>query len=393
MNIWECILMAIEGVRTNKLRSSLTMLGIVIGIAAVISVVAIGQGGRALLMTEIEKFGTNLFAIYVDFRSDKPATAKDFVLEDVELIKSLVPTVRGLTPANSSMTQVESDRKGKFAQVYGSLGDYAQMHNVELYKGRFFTNSEAKSERKVVVLEDKLARDIFGREEALGRRVTINNVQLTVIGLAKSNGSILSGGFNSCYIPFGVWQQAFGDDVIRMLEGQTYPGENIKAAMDKAVTILERKHDNKGRYMSQTSEQQLQVVGKITGILTLVVGAVAGISLFVGGIGVMNIMLVSVTERTREIGIRKSLGARRQDIMIQFLIESLVICSIGGIVGMLIGIGGAFLIATFAKWPPLVSWSTVIISFCFSSAVGLFFGIYPASKAAKLDPIEALRYE
>jgi len=177
------------------------------------------------------------------------------------------------------------------------------------------------------------------------------------------------------------------------LEGQTYPGEDINSAMTQAVKILERKHNNPGRYMSRTMEQQMEIVNKITGVMTLIVGAIAGISLFVGGIGVMNIMLVSVTERTREIGIRKALGAKRKDIMVQFLIEALVICTIGGVIGMLIGIGGAFIIAKFAKWPPLVSWTTILVAFLFSSAVGVFFGLYPASKAAKMDPIEALRYE
>lgn len=393
MNIWESLWMAFENVKSNKLRSTLTMLGIVIGIAAVIAVVAIGQGGRALLMTEMEKFGTNIFAVYVDYRSDSPATERDFSIEDIDVIKNLVPAIRGLSPSETSMASIKSERKGKFARIQGCNGDYARMHDVQMISGRFFSNADSKSERKVVVLEDKLSEQIFGRVDPIGQRVTLNNVQLTVIGVARSNSSFLSGGAYNAYIPFTTWQLAFNQDVINGFEGQTYPEENINVAKDQTVKILERKHNEKGRYASMTAEQQMESVNKITGIMTLIVGAVAGISLFVGGIGVMNIMLVSVTERTREIGIRKSLGATRKDILIQFLIESLVICTIGGIIGMLIGIGGAFLIAKFAKWPPLVSWTTVIIAFIFSSSVGLFFGIYPASKAAKLDPIEALRYE
>ncbi|HEX3033016.1 MAG TPA: ABC transporter permease, partial [Bacillota bacterium] len=272
MNIWESILMAVENVRANKLRSTLTMLGIIIGIAAVIAVVAIGQGGRSLLMTEMEKFGTNLFAVYVDFQSDNPVTAKDFTIEDVDLIKSLVPEIRGLTPTNNTMATVKSDTKGKFAQVAGALGDFAQMRNVELVAGRFFSNSEAKAERKVIILEQKLAKDIFGREDPMGQRVTINNTQLTVIGIAKDNNSLLTGGFGMCFIPFGVWQQVANEDVIRQLEGQTYPGKDLKQAMNKAVKILERRHNNQGRYLSMTSEQQMAIVNKITGILTLVIG-------------------------------------------------------------------------------------------------------------------------
>lgn len=393
MNLWESIWMALENVRTNKLRSILTMLGIVIGIAAVISVVAIGQGGRALLTTEMEKFGTNIFAVYIDFKSDKPVTQKDFALEDIDVIKTLVPTVRGMSPSDGSAGTIKSAKKGKFAQIQGCNGDYALMHDVQMMKGRFFSNSEAKAERNVIILDDKLAVELFSRQDALGQRVTINNSQLTVIGITKNKSSILSGGFSTVYIPFGVWQKVFNIDVIRIIEGQPYPGEDLNAVKNQVVKILERKHNNKGRYVSVTAEQQMEIVNKITSVLTLIISAVAGISLVVGGIGVMNIMLVSVTERTREIGIRKALGARRQDILLQFLIEALVICIIGGIIGMIIGIGGAFIIAYFAKWPPLVSWTTMLVAFLFSSGVGIFFGLYPASKASKLDPIEALRYE
>lgn len=393
MNIWESIRMALESVRTNKLRSTLTMLGIVIGIAAVITVVAIGQGGRSLLMTEIQRFGTNIFAVYVDFQSDNPVNKKDFSLEDIDVIKTLVPAIRGISPSDAMPSTVRSANKGKFAQIQGCNGDYAQIHSVQMVQGRFFTNTETRSGRKVIVIDEKLAKDIFGKQKVLGQTVAINNGQLTVIGVSRSNSSILNGNFSTAYLPFKAWQQVFNVDVIKTFEGQPYPGEDLNIAMRQAVKILERKHNNPGRYMSVTAEQQMQIVSKITGVLTLVVGAIAGISLLVGGIGVMNIMLVSVTERTREIGIRKALGATRQDILLQFLVEALVLCSIGGVIGMLLGTGGAFLIAYFAKWPPLVSWTTMVVAFIFSSIVGIFFGIYPASKAAKLEPIEALRYE
>lgn len=393
MSTWESVLMALEGLRTNKMRSALTMLGIVIGIAAVIAVVAIGQGGRTLLMSEIEKFGTNIFNIYVDFYSDNPATKRDFAMEDVEVVKSLVPGVRGLTPSQDSMATVRSAKKGKMSRIQGSNGDYARMTDIRMARGRFFSNADTKADRKVIVLDEKLSEDLFGKDDPMGQRVTINNIQLSVIGIAGNKSSFLMGGISTAYLPFGVWQKVTNQDVIMGLQGQPYPGEDIKTVMNQAVKVLERRHNNKGRYVSATMEQSVDIVNKITGVMTVIVSSIAGISLFVGGIGVMNIMLVSVTERTREIGIRKALGARRQDIMLQFLIEALVICTIGGVIGIIIGIGGAFLVATFAKWPPLVSWTTVIIAFLFSSAVGIFFGLYPASKAAKMDPIEALRYE
>lgn len=393
MELWENIRQAVQGIWTNKLRSGLTMLGIIIGIAAVIAVVAIGQGGQALLQRELEKFGTNIFYIFVDWRNNEPPTSKDFALVDVEVIKNLVPAITGLSPSQDGLAAVKGNKKSKNARIQGSNGDYPQIRNIEMLKGRYFSNADTKGERKVIVLEDKLAEELFGRQDPLGQRVTVKNLQVTVIGIARSNNSKLMSGLATAYLPFTVWQKAFGEEIIQAMEGQTSPGEDGKVAIGQAVKILERKHNTTGRYSTITMEQQMESANKITGILTMIVGGIAGISLFVGGIGVMNIMLVSVTERTREIGIRKALGARRQDILSQFLIESLVICFIGGIIGMIFGIGGAFLIAKLAKWPPLVSWTTVVVAFLFSTAVGLFFGIYPASKAAKLDPIEALRYE
>lgn len=389
MDFWESVSQAAQGIWTNKLRSGLTMLGIVIGIAAVIAVVAIGQGGQALLQGELEKFGSNIFYIYVDWQKEEPPTAKDFAMEDIDVIKELVPAITKLSPSMGTMALVKGNKKSKNARIQGSNGDYPQIRNIQISKGRYFSNADNKGERKVVVLEEKLAEAIFGKQDPLGQRVNINNNQFMVIGIARSSDSKLADGTATAYIPYTT----LGEEIIQALEGQAEQGKDVKIAVSQAVKVLERKHNSPGRYSSQTMEQQMEMVNKITGIMTMIVGGIAGISLFVGGIGVMNIMLVSVTERTREVGIRKALGARRQDILGQFLIESLVICSIGGIIGMAFGIGGAFLIAKFAKWPPLVSWTTVVIAFLFSSAVGLFFGIYPASKAAKLDPIEALRYE
>lgn len=397
MNFWEAVLVALEGIRTNKLRSILTMLGIVIGIAAVIAVVAIGQGGQVLLTAEFEKFGdSKLFGIYVDPMSDNPPTVNDFARDDIDVIKDLVPAIKGMSPTMDNMALVKSAKKNKNANVQGTGGDNAMMQNMEFVKGRYFTDADTKNERKMIVLEDKLAEDLFEDKDPLGQRVTLKNTQFTVIGVVESKDSMLMnmvGGIQLAYIPYTVWQQVFNQDIIYGYSGQIHPGEDVNIAMNQALKILERKHDNKGRYLTATMEQQLEAVNRITGIMTLIVGAIAGISLFVGGIGVMNIMLVSVTERTREIGIRMALGAKSKDIMVQFLIEALVICTIGGVIGTAIGIGGAFIIAQFAKWPPLVSWTTVVVAFLFSSAVGIFFGLYPASKAAKLDPIEALRYE
>ncbi len=395
MDLLEAIKVAIEGICTNKMRSFLTMLGIVIGIAAVISVVAIGQGGQSLLMDEVSKVGANLFAIYIDYTNDDPATTRDFSLDDIDLIKKFVPSIKGISTIENSMAQIQGPKDKKMANVRGVTGDFKTLENIEIAKGAFFSNHDAKANRAVIVIEQKLADEIFGHQEPLGKRVMVKGKPFTIIGIAKSEDSMLSGlgGAQKSYIPISTFQSLFNVRTIMGLEAQASSKDAIYIEMDKALKILERRHNNKGRYMTVTMEQQMEMINKITGIMTLIVGSIAGISLFVGGIGVMNIMLVSVTERTREIGIRKALGARRQDIMIQFLIEAVVICLIGGIIGTLIGVGGSFIIASFAKWPPLVSWGTIAVAFLFSSAIGIFFGIYPASKAAKLDPIEALRHE
>jgi putative ABC transport system permease protein len=262
-------------------------------------------------------------------------------------------------------------------------------------RGRFLAESDQAGGRRVAVLDGELAREIFGRQDPLGQRVTIHGVPVIVVGVLEEKKSLLDFlGMRYVYVPLRTWQYIFHEPaVIHQLEGATADREQVAEALQKTLAVLERRHDAPGRYIGSSLEQEMEIVGQATGIITLVVGAIAGISLFVGGVGVMNIMLVSVTERVREIGIRMVVGARRRDILVQFLIEAVVLCLLGGLVGVLIGVGGAMLIAKLANWPPLISWWTVLLAVVFSGAVGVFFGIYPANQAARLDPIEALRRE
>ena len=390
--MWESIRVALEGIIANKLRSFLTTLGIIIGIAAVIAVVAIGQGGRALLMSEMEKVGTNIFAVYIDWRSDEPRTGKEFAFQDAEVIKENVPEVTYLSPLASSYIQVRGGRVNKFAQVTGCTPDYSYIRKMDMKEGRFFNESDSTGRRKVAVLDEELAREYFGNNSPLGQKIIMQGNSLAIIGIIKKGDSMLGmGETKKIYIPLQVWLDIFPEGDINSIEGSANTREQVEPAMQQTVKVLERRHRLPGRYNSVSMEQQMATANKVTGIMTLIIGAIAGISLFVGGIGVMNIMLVSVTERTREIGIRKALGARRKDILTQFLIEAVVLCFIGGIIGMALGTGGAYLIAKIAKWPPLVSWWTALLAFAFSGAVGIVFGILPANKASKLDPIEALR--
>ena len=393
MNFWESVRVALEGIRANKLRSFLTTLGIMIGIAAVIAVVAVGQGGQALLMREMEKVGTNIFAVYIDWRkSDVTRTGKEFEFEDATVIKELVPEVSYMAPIANSYLQVRGGRVNKTARVTGTTPDYAHVRKLELKEGRFFDEADSVGRRMVAVVDEELALEFFGRSDPLGQKIVVQGNSFLVVGTIKKGDSMLGmGESKNVYIPLKVWQYLFPKGVIGSFEGSAASREQVEEAMGQTVKVLERRHHSPGLYTSMSMQQQMATANKVTGIMTLIISAIAGISLFVGGIGVMNIMLVSVTERTREIGIRKALGARRKDILTQFLIEAVVLCFIGGTIGMALGSGGALLIAKIANWPPLVSWWIALLAFGFSGAVGVIFGILPASKASKLNPIEALR--
>ncbi|GAB6275109.1 MAG: ABC transporter permease [Peptococcaceae bacterium] len=393
MSLIEGLRLALESLWVNKMRSSLTILGVVIGIAAVITVVAVGQGGQAVLMAELQKIGTNIFAIYVNWQEGEPLGEHDFTFQDIAVIKELVPEITYLAPTYYIPAVVRGPKDKKPAQVIGTEADYAQVANVKVVRGRFLSQRTGTT-RAVAVLDHTLAGEIFGRLDPVGKRVTINNRPAQVIGLTKEESGFL--GIQTSkriYVPLSFAQDISGQRVIQQMEGMASNQENIGAAMAKAVKVLERRHNAKDRYKAISLEEQMKIAGKITGIITLIIGAVAGISLLVGGIGVMNIMLVSVTERTREIGIRLALGARRKDILRQFLIEAVVLCLAGGLLGVVIGAGGSMLVARLAKWPPLISFGTVLLAFAFSVAIGIFFGLYPAGRAAKMNPIEALRQE
>lgn len=392
MNIGELILVAIESIKSNKLRSFLTTLGIVIGIAAVIAVVGIGQGGRAMLMQEMEKFGTNMFGIWVNYRDGESFRLDDLQINDITVIKENVPQVKYLAPASYGQMQLRGSKGHKSVQVIGTTADYAQVRNLETVWGRFIRDDDAAVGRRVIVLDERTALKLFGPGNPVGKKVMLMSNSAVVVGVIKSDSSML--GFNSqqiAYLPWSFLSRLNGWEVIHELQGSASSKEEVEAAMNLSKKILERRHHAPNHYYAYSLEQEMESANKVTGIMTLIIGCIAGISLLVGGIGVMNIMLVSVTERTREIGIRMALGARRKDILVQFIIESIVLCLLGGFIGIILGYGGALLVARLAKWPPLVCGWTVLLAVGFSVAVGLFFGIYPANKASKMDPIEALR--
>jgi putative ABC transport system permease protein len=389
-----------ENLAVHRLRATLTILGIAIGIAAVIAVVAIGQGGRAVLLNEIQKMGSSRsFTISVDFARGEAPTTDTFRLEDVALIKELSPTVEKLAPVSySMMTSVRRPHgreKPIMAQLIGTTPDLVPVMNLTFESGRFLSPTDVTGHRRVVVLDGALAERLFPAGEALGKQVFVQDVPVTVVGVTEKQSSLLMGAMNMkyAYVPITFAHELFNSRVIQELDGTAVTEGAVQQAINDCLNVLNKRHPGAGvRYTGMSMEQGLAIVGKVTGIMTLIIGAVAGIALLVGGVGVMNIMLVAVTERTREVGLFKALGARRRDILQHFLCEAIVLCLVGGALGVLFGAGGAMVIAHFAHWPPLISFWTVLLAFGFSACIGLFFGLYPASRAASLSPAEALRH-
>lgn len=381
------------------------MLGIIIGISSVIAVVALGQGSKAMMNKEFEKLGVNRASIYHNWRED--LTSRDYMNhEDLKALRrSFGDDIAAMSNTFSVNGKVVAGREKRDVYIYGVGHEYNSIDKKEIIQGRYLAEGDIKAKRNVVIIDDELALEIFGRTNVVGERIIVsnnaNNYSPIIIGVYKNKKSILMGGMSGdapkfIYLPISTVEKMFGiGDRVYEIELNLKQGLNIEETLDRMVKMLERRHDNvgKNKYRSYSAESDLEMVNKMAGIMTMVVGAIAAISLLVGGIGVMNIMLVSVTERTREIGIRKAIGARHRDILFQFLVESVIISGIGGIIGTVLGVGLSYIISNFIKIPPTVSPITILIAWIFSAGVGIFFGIYPANKAAKLDPIDALRYE
>jgi ABC-type antimicrobial peptide transport system, permease component len=377
------------------------MLGIIIGISSVITIVSIGKGGQSAITGEFQKIGVNV--IEVKTNSDSQLSKNDyFTMNDVKNIKAKIPEVKNAAPVLQKLATVKTDRLTKRAFIVATNNDYNAISNTEILYGRFINEKDVLLGRNVVLIDNVSAKKIFGYEDCTGKTIKLGTsssmASASIIGVYKNANSVFGAEFSNMplfvYTPITFAEKLFTNDFnisqVEVLVSDTKDSESIS---NNIIRLIENSHHAKGKYQAENMIKQLDQINNIINIFTAIIGAIAGISLVVGGIGVMNIMLVSVTERTREIGIRKAIGATRRDILIQFLVESVIISCIGGIIGMLFGISVGFVAGLFLKITPGISAITVLIAFLFSSAVGIFFGIYPANKASKLDPIEALRYE
>jgi len=409
MNILESFKMAISSILSNKMRSFLTMLGIIIGISSVITIVSLGNGGKNYIAEQFAKMGSNTVTLSID--SSKVEQASDyFTLDDVKQIKNRVDTAKYISPTVSEKGTARTDTKTNTASITGVNTDYALISNVEIVYGRFLNDREVEEGKAVAVIDQTSAKALFGTDDAVGKSFKLGPVasskSATVIGVSKASSMFGGGGGGTSRtgnstptlvtVPVTFLKTLYPIDFnISTLSITSTSQATTVQVGNEALKVVQNKHDNKTTdlYKATNSASMLDSINQVLGIFTTFLSAVAGISLLVGGIGVMNIMLVSVTERTREIGIRKAIGATTNAILFQFLTESVILSLIGGLIGMALGLVSAQIIGSFASITPTVSILVVLEVILFSSAVGIFFGIYPARKAARLNPIDALRYE
>lgn len=403
MNLIESLRSAFRSVLSNKMRSFLTMLGIIIGISSVIMITSIGQGSQAALTGEFDKLGVSMLTI--SLRDQSRATSRDqLTIEDMEIIKSH-PQTTAVTPlyqGGGAQIQLRNPKDYRSSILIGVNEFYNDIASLEFLYGRFLIDIDVKMKSEVAIIDDSLAKDIFGYDDVVGQKICIQVRQVkhyfTVIGVVKNPAGDFAKLFPDqipamIYMPIGVIHDLYGTNRIQSFAVAIADKDTINNTSLELTKMLEKKHRNEDKYYVQSAAESLDVVNKVLGYFTAFISFVASISLLVGGIGVMNIMLVTVTERTREIGIRKSLGAKNKDIRIQFLIEAMILTIIGGLIGFVIGYLGGFGIGSLMGIIPKVSMFIVIFTVTLSSLIGIVFGVYPANKAAKLDPIEALRYE
>jgi putative ABC transport system permease protein len=408
MILWQSIIEALESLSSNKMRSGLTIIGIVIGVAAVIAIISIGRGAENSITGSIQGIGTNLLFVFSG-GSEEVRNPKPIDLSDAEAIADpfQAPSVEGVAPMLQGNGLVSAGGESTNTQVNGVTPDYSRVRNAPVTEGEFITEEHILGRASVAVLGVEVADTLFGRKEGLvGETLRIENQPFRVIGILKERGGSGFGNQDDVIlVPLTTAQARLlrrsGRDRIDLLMVQAVDAASVPQASEEVAQILRARHRTAvgaDDFTILSQQDFLDTAQTITGVLTIFLGGIAAISLLVGGIGIMNIMLVSVTERTREIGLRKALGARRVDILVQFLTESSLLSMLGGLIGIGLGAAISFVVGQIASAQdapidPSIGLDTVLLATLFSTAVGLFFGLYPANRAASLEPVEALRYE
>lgn len=403
MNILESVKMAGKTLLSNKLRSALTMLGIVIGNASVIAMIGVGEGGQKYVNQQLESLGPNVLFVIPGNRETQRISnevPKNLVLEDAEAIASQVPTVAGVAPELNRRYVVTNRNKNTNVNIIGTTASFPIVRDFDTTKGRFFTEIDLKRNNQVTVLGAELAERLFGNSNPVGEQLRIKNSSFQVIGVLEAKGSSLGANYDEAALvpittsanrlvgknsPYGI--------ALDYIVASARDSNSVDAAEFQITNLLRLRHKitTEDDFSLQSQKDALQIISQITGALTTMLAAIAGISLFVGGIGIMNIMLVSVSERTHEIGLRKAIGATPQDILLQFTIEAVILSAAGGLIGTAVGVSGIVLVAALTPLEAGISHVAIATAVGISGAIGLFFGIVPARRAAKLDPIVALR--
>ena len=406
MGFWMILKISLKSLSRNMIRSILTMLGIIIGVAAVITMVSLGQGAQRQVQEEIAAMGTNTLWIRAGSRRSwgirsGSGTQNTLTAADFEAIAQEVPTVQAVSPSASTMAQVVFGNQNWNTRIEGYNEQYQLLRNWPLTQGEFFEESHVKTAARVAVVGQTVVDELFGGGDPVGQTIRVKNLPFQVLGVLKKKGANNWGRDqdDTIIVPYTTVQKKFQGGVLYVQSGliSAVSARASFAAQEQITALLRQRHnlssgqadDFRVRNLSEFAE----AAEATNRVMTSLLASIAAVSLLVGGIGIMNIMLVSVTERTREIGIRMAIGARPGHVRVQFLSESIVLCLLGGLIGLGMGIGGSFLVSQGMGWPTQISPNAIAVSIFFSAAIGVFFGYYPAHKAAQLDPIEALHYE